>query len=185
MGVCIMLSGTYGLLITIAFGQIAFAPGANAKFYNVVTYDNCKHMENSAARLSMVKVFGKPDAIELSATLDVVREIEPPVHLQLYVKRCNLQKEACETYEHISMEDVCSKIESNPILHKYMDIFTPPLSCPLKKGRYVAEKSELKLQMLQMFPIENAFWQMEFRFLDKHNQTMQCDFVEIAVTDKQ
>ncbi|XP_035905694.1 uncharacterized protein LOC118509334 [Anopheles stephensi] len=175
----------YGAMLTFMLVQSIFFPAVMAKFYNVLTYDNCKHMENSAATLSQVKVFGKPNAIELSAILDVTQEIEPPVHLQLSVKRCNLQKEACETYEHISMEDICSKIESNPILHKYMDIFTPALSCPLKKGRYVAEKSELKLQMLEMFPIENAFWQMEFRFLNKHNQTMQCDFVEIAVTDKQ
>ncbi|XP_058126164.1 uncharacterized protein LOC131281337 [Anopheles ziemanni] len=142
-------------------------------------------MEDSAARLSNVKASGKPNAIELSAVLDVERELEPPVHLNLSVKRCTLQKEECESYERISMEDICAKVTSNPILHKYMDIFTPPLSCPLKKGHYVAEKSELKLQMLEMFPIENAFWQMEFRFLDRHNHTMQCDFVEIAVTDKQ
>ncbi|XP_035780596.1 uncharacterized protein LOC118460415 [Anopheles albimanus] len=143
-------------------------------------------MTNPAARLSDVRVFGKAGAIELSATLDVEREIEPPVHMQLSVRRCNLAKgeAGCETYEHVSMEDVCSKIASNPILHKYMDIFQPPLSCPLKKGRYVADKAELRLRMLEMFPIENAFWQMEFLFLDKHNQTMQCDYTEVAVTDE-
>ncbi|XP_052867719.1 uncharacterized protein LOC128273729 [Anopheles cruzii] len=142
-------------------------------------------MGNSAARLSDVKVYGKPGAIVLSAVLDVEREIDPPVHLQLVVKRCNLQShDGCETYERVSLEDICSKIDSNTILQKYMEIFTPPLSCPLKKGRYVAEQSELKLRILEMFPIENAFWQMEFYFLDKRNETMQCDYAEIAVTDE-
>lgn len=53
-----------------------------------------------------------------------------------------------------------------------------------RQGRYVADKAELRLRMLEMFPIENAFWQMEFLFLDKHNQTMQCDYTEVAVTDE-
>lgn len=155
-----------------------------AKYYQVDKYALCKDATDSAVKFSDIQIVGKKQAINLSGNMEAIRSVKPPVQFRLAVNRCDLNKNNCQPFDTISFDDVCPMYNENHFLKAYMGFFSPPLGCPLQKGKYTAKNSNLDMRLFEGFSIANAHWQSEMRIIDGNNKTEVCIWTEVTITEQ-
>ncbi|XP_055640001.1 uncharacterized protein LOC129777645 [Toxorhynchites rutilus septentrionalis] len=131
-----------------------------------------------------MNIVGKSQAVLISGTIEVLRSLQSPLQFELTLHRCEVDKTKCEHFDTISFDDVCALYNENHLIRSFVGFFSPPLTCPVQVGKYVAKDGVLDMKAFEIFPIGNTHWQTEMRLIDASKQIVSCIRSETTITSK-
>jgi len=103
------------------------------------------------------------------------------------VTRCKLDMKFCDETHKVVIPKMCGKIQdTNATWASFFDGFSPRITCPIKKGIYIANNASLDVSFLVNFALENYRWMCHSKILriGKNNERISafCVDYNVAIT---
>ncbi|XP_072152447.1 uncharacterized protein [Bemisia tabaci] len=108
----------------------------------------------------------------------VSKDTSEPITALFRIHKCRDKNvETCEYYNTWKWESLCTVIRLVPFLKGYLELHTPPLTCPFKKGHYYLRNARFDAFTLTELLASGSAKQLMWKFramIVERNQTTAC-----------
>nr|XP_022900808.1 uncharacterized protein LOC111413903 [Onthophagus taurus]XP_022900809.1 uncharacterized protein LOC111413904 [Onthophagus taurus] len=139
---------------------------------------NCQKYPNAPIKFTENHLQKQKKIYVLSTKIVVKQTIPADLKVDLTLTRCNTKDspDTCENYQKITIKKMCDLIPAkNKPWTPFMDIMTPQMSCPIKKGIYIVKNATFDGDAFSTLPIDGYYWKVEANVKEGvHKSTVLC-----------
>ncbi|KAL0280419.1 UNVERIFIED_CONTAM: hypothetical protein PYX00_001714 [Menopon gallinae] len=148
---------------------LSHAPGllAEEEYYGSISrLEQCSGADNLTVKFNTLYMNYNGDTrYTLTFNLTCSKPLDKPMDMMFEVRKCATEHGPCEDFLNHTIENLCTELETEGSIPATLFVMAGlPAKCPIPKGDYVTEKTEIKIhpELLAMGRFGN-YWQFKLQ----------------------